>query len=164
MHKPKLVLGALLALHGAAFAQNATFQTPSLTPETALVAARAAMEACRKQDFQVSVAVVDRAGLTQVLLRDRLAGAHTPTIATDKAWTAASFRSNTSLLAPEMQAGKPMSGLKQSPRMMPVAGGVLIEGAGTSFGAIGVSGAPGGDSDENCANAGLAAIAVSLEF
>ena len=132
MHKAKFVFGALVALHAAAFAQSATFQTPSLTPETALVAARAALQACRKQGYQVSVAVVDRAGLTQVLLRDRLAGAHTPTIATDKAWTAASFRSNTSLLAGEMQASKPMSGLKQSPHVMAVAGGVLIEGAGSS--------------------------------
>ncbi len=164
MRKASLVLVALATLQATAFAQNATFQSPSLTPETALVAARAAMEACRKQGFQVSVAVVDRAGLTQVLLRDRLAGAHTPTIATDKAWTAASFRSDTSLLAGEMQAGKPMSGLKQSPHVMAVAGGVLIEGAGSSYGAIGVSGAPGGDSDEGCAKAGVAAIAVSLEF
>ena len=45
----------------------------SLTPETALVAAKAALEACRKQGYQVGVAVVDRAGITQVFLRDRFA-------------------------------------------------------------------------------------------
>ena len=57
----------ILAATGAASAQEATFQTRSLTPETALAAARAALESCRKQGFQVAVAVVDRAGLAQVV-------------------------------------------------------------------------------------------------
>ena len=69
-------------------AQDAVFSTKSLTPEAALTAARAALESCRKQGFQVAVAVVDRTGLTQVLLRDRFAGAHTLDVATNKAWTA----------------------------------------------------------------------------
>ena len=85
----------LFGLAGLAFAQQATFQTKSLTPETALTAARAAMEACRTQGYQVGVAVVDRAGLTQVFLRDRFAGPHTVEVATNKAWTAVSFRTST---------------------------------------------------------------------
>ena len=63
-----------------------------LTPEAALSAARAAMESCRKEGYQVAVAVVDRAGLAQAVLRDRFAGVHTVDVATNKAWTAASFR------------------------------------------------------------------------
>ena len=72
--------------------QQATFTTKSLTPETAQKAAQAALERCRADGFQVSVAVVDRSGITQVLLRDRFAGPHTVEIATNKAWSAASFR------------------------------------------------------------------------
>ncbi len=154
----------LFGLAGAAIAQGATFQTRSLTPETALTAANAAMQSCRSQGYQVAVAVVDRSGLPQVFLRDRFAGAHTVDVALNKAWTAASFRTSTSSLAVETQAGKPMSGIRGAPRMLAAGGGVLIEGAGTVFGAIGVSGAPGGDADEACAQAGIRTIADAIEF
>lgn len=155
---------AAIGLGTTAQAQDAVFQTKSLTPETALVAAKAALESCRKQGYQVGVAVVDRAGLVQVLLRDRFAGAHTAKVAVDKAWTAASFRTPTIDLATETQAGKPMSGLRNLPRFMAAGGGLPIEGGGSIFGAIGVSGAPGGKEDEACAKAGIKAIADALEF
>lgn len=159
-------LAALLffCLPAAALAQGATFQTKSLTPETALTAAKAAMDFCRGQGYQVGVAVVDRAGLTQVFLRDRFAGAHTVDVATSKAWTAASFRTSTLTLAAETQAGRPMSGIRATPRMLAVGGGAVIEGGGSVFGAIGVSGAPGGEADEACAQAGIKAIADAIEF
>jgi len=148
----------------AAYAQQGVFQTKSMTPETALSAARAALEHCRKAGYQVSVAVVDRAGLTQVLLRDRFAGAHTVTVATDKAWSAASFKVATSALARETQAGMPMSGLRSHPRVLPAAGGQPIEAGGSLLGAIGVSGAPNGEADDACAAAGIKAIADAIEF
>jgi len=164
MDRPRLAALALLALTTSALAAEPTFQVRSLTLETALVAAKAAMEACRKQGYQVGVAVVDRAGLTQVFLRDRFAGAHTIDVATDKAWTAASFRTSTLTLAEETQPGRPTSGIRGTPRVLAVGGGVLIEGGGTSFGAIGVSGAPGGEADDGCARAGIKAIADAIEF
>lgn len=153
-----------LALASGASAQDATFQTKTLTPETALKAAQVALESCRKQGYQVAVAVTDRTGLVQVLLRDRYAGAHTPGVATDKAWTAASFKTSTLELARETLAGKPMSGIREVPRFLAVGGGLTIEGGGALLGAIGVSGAPGGEADEVCARAGIKAIADSLEF
>ena len=155
-----LILGAC----ATAGAQDGSFQTRSLTPETALTAARAALESCRRQGFQVSVVVADRAGLTQVLLRDRYAGAHTVEVAGNKAWTAASFRTSTADLAAETQPGKSMSGLRNLPRFMAAGGGVPIEAGGNTLGAIGVSGAPGGDADEACAKAGIKAIADAIEF
>ena len=159
------LLAVLLAAPATmVLAQQATFQTKSLTPETALVAAKAALEACRKQGYQVGVAVVDRAGITQVFLRDRFAGPHTVDVAINKAWTAASFRTSTLALATETQAGRPMSGIRGVARFTAVGGGVMIEGGGSSFGAIGVSGAPGGEADEVCANAGIKAIADLIEF
>ena len=72
-------------------AESPTFTVKMLTPETALKAAQVAMAKCRKDGFQTAVAVVDRAGVVQVVLRDRFAGAHTPDMAVGKAWTAASF-------------------------------------------------------------------------
>jgi uncharacterized protein GlcG (DUF336 family) len=164
MYKTFLAIVTLFGVAGASLAEEAVFQTKSLTPEIALVAAKAAMESCRKQGYQVGVAVVDRAGLAQVVLRDRFAGAHTLKVATSKAWTAASFRTSTADLAAETQAGKPMSGLRNVPRFLAVGGGLVIEAGGAALGAIGVSGAPGGDADEACAKDGIKAIADAIEF
>jgi uncharacterized protein GlcG (DUF336 family) len=148
----------------AAHAQESTFATKSLAPETALIAARAALEHCRKSGYQVAVAVVDRSGIPQVMLRDRFAGTHTVKVAIDKAWTAASFKIPTSELAKETQAGMPMSGLRSHPRVLAIAGAQPIEAGGSLFGAIGVSGAPGGEADDACAKAGIKAIADAIEF
>lgn len=164
MRNKALMLFTLFGIPSALLAQATTFQTKSLTPETALMAARTAMEFCRNQGYQVGVAVVDRAGLTQVFLRDRYAGAHTVDVATNKAWTAASFRTSTLAMAVESQPGKLMNGIRNTPRMMAIGGGLLIEGGGAVYGAIGVSGAPGGEADEVCAQAGLKSIADAIEF
>lgn len=144
--------------------EEATFSVKMLTPEMALRAAQAALAKCRKDGFQTAVAVVDRAGVLQVLLRDRFAGAHTPEMATSKAWTAASFKQSTTSLAIETQPGKSMSGIRQLPRVIAVGGGLPIEAAGNLLGAIAVSGAPGGDADDACAKAGIKAIAEDIEF
>ena len=164
VRKKTIIALSLLALSSALPAQEASFQSKSLTPETAMTAARAAMEFCRRQGYQVGVAVVDRAGLTQVFLRDRYAGAHTIDVATNKAWTAASFRMPTQDLAAETQPGKSMSGIRNAPRVLAVGGGLVIEGGGTLFGAIGVSGAPGGEADAVCAQAGIKSISDAIEF
>lgn len=162
-----LALCALLATQTSLAqtpAGTATFNLRFMTPETALKAAQATLASCRAQGFQVAVAVVDRTGLPQVLLRDRFAGPHTIDMALDKAWTAASFRRNTGDLAAETQAGRPMSGIRALPRVVAAGGGVPIDEAGTLFGAIGVSGGPGGEADESCALAGIKAVADELSF
>ena len=148
----------------AAAAQAPSFTVRLLTPETALKAAQAALAKCRAEGFQVAVAVVDRGGLTQVLLRDRHAGPHTLDIATNKAWTAVSFRTPTRDLERLTRPGETMSGLRNTPRFTAIGGGVLVEGGGSLMGAIGVSGAPGGDADHACAAAGVAAITDDLEL
>ncbi|MFO1218304.1 MAG: heme-binding protein [Burkholderiaceae bacterium] len=160
-----LVLAMALALLPCgAPAQQGTFASRALTPEAALTAARAALEHCRKNGWQAAVAVVDRAGLTQVLLRDRFAGAHTIDGAMNKAWTAASFRQSTGQLAADTQASQPMSGVRALPRVFASRGGLVIEAGGQVLGAIAVSGAPGGEADEQCAAAGIKAIADQIEF
>jgi uncharacterized protein GlcG (DUF336 family) len=153
-----LVSGPALA------AEPATFTVKSLTPETALKAAQAALAKCRADGYQVSVAVVDRSGLLHVVLRDRYAGAHSPDTATNKAWTAVSFRTNTTDLVKMTQPNQPSSGIRNLPNVVAVGGGIMIEAGGSIVAGIGVSGAPGGDADDVCARAGIKAIADSLEF
>lgn len=170
--KSLLAAGALaMALTGlvapgvaSAQTQDATFTTRSLTVETALRAAQAALAACRKAGYQVGVAVTDRSGVLQVYLRDRFAGAHTVEVAARKAWTSASFRMTTTALAAETQAGRPMSGIRQSPGVLAIGGGLPIEASGAVIAAIGVSGAPGGDADDACAKAGIDAIQMDIEM
>ena len=157
---------ALSLAAGAAAAQQAaaTHPTRVLTPEAAMKATLAALHDCRQRGYQVAVAVVDRSGVAQTMLRDRFAGAHTPDTAINKAWTAVSFRTDTSELAATTQAGQPGSGIRQLPRVVAVGGGVMIQAAGAIVGGIGVSGAPGGDADEACAKAGIEAVRDKLEF
>ena len=159
-----LLLAAVQLVVASAFAEDATFTQRNLTPETALKAAQAALAHCRAGGYQVTVAVVDRSGITQVLLRDRYAGPHTVDVATNKAWSAVSFRTNTSDIAKASRPNESMAGIRHYQRMVAVGGGVMIEAGGSLLGAIGVSGAPGGAAEEACAKAGIAAIADSLEF
>jgi uncharacterized protein GlcG (DUF336 family) len=161
--KPALLALWLAVLPPSAWAQ-ATHTIKLLTPETALKAAQAALKKCRDGGYQATVAVVDRMGVTQVLLRDRYAGAHTVHTAQAKAYSAVSFRTNTTELAEATQAGRPQSGIRQLPGVAAVGGGLMIEAGGSLLGAIGVSGAPGGKEDDACAAAGIAAIREDIEF
>jgi len=136
----------------------------SLSPEAALELARTALESCRAQGYQVAVVVMDRFGQPLVLLRDRFAAPLAPSTANDKAYTAVSFRSNTSDFAKSVQSGQLSSGLTALPHVVTLGGGVVIEAGGSLLGSIGVAGAPGGEKDEACAKAGLDAIRDRLDF
>ena len=160
----RLIAALALLGAGAALAADATFSVKLLTPETALKAAQAALARCRASGYQVTVAITDRMGVVQVLLRDRFAGPHTPDMATAKAYTAASFRTNTTELAEATQPGRTQSGIRNRPGVAAVGGGLMIEAGGSLVGAIGVSGAPGAREDDACAAAGIAAIHEDLEL
>jgi uncharacterized protein GlcG (DUF336 family) len=103
-------------------------------------------------------------GVLQVLLRERFAGPHTTDMAKAKAYSAVSFRTNTSELAAATQPGSPQSGIRHLPGVAAVGGGMMIEASGSLLGAIGVSGAPGGREDDKCAEAGIAAIREDIEL
>jgi uncharacterized protein GlcG (DUF336 family) len=166
MHYSAVVAVAVLALGGpaAVAGDDALVVYKSLSPEVALAAAQAALKQCRDNGFQVAVAVVDRFGQAQVMLRDRYAGLPAAETATSKAYTALSFRKSTSELAKSIRSGQMDPGLAQLPHVAMLAGGLVIEAGGTLLGGIGVSGAPGGDKDEACANAGLDANRDRIDF
>jgi uncharacterized protein GlcG (DUF336 family) len=145
-------------------AEEALVAYKSLGPELALDLARAALASCRTRGYQVAVAVVDRFGVTQVMLRDRFAGPHTPSTATGKAWTAASFKTSTTELNEISQPGMMQAGIRNLPGAVVIAGGLIVEAGGSLVGAVGVSGAPGGDADEACAKAGIDSVRDKLDF
>jgi uncharacterized protein GlcG (DUF336 family) len=132
-----------------------------LTMESALKIAQAAVEACRQEGIQVGVTVVDRGGHPQAVLRDTVAPDLTLTVSRQKAYTAMSFNAATSTLERRFETpfavGK-IDGLVMS------AGGVPIMAGGHLYGAVGVSGAPSGETDEKCAQAGVDAVLGDLEM
>lgn len=148
---------------------SSLFSSRTLTLEAANKAAWVAMAECRQRGFSVAVALVDRGGNLQVLLRDRYAGPHTPETATRKAWTANSFRQSTAELAGLLEEKRIPAQVANNPGALLVGGGELIQAGGEIVGAIGVSGAPPGKSERDsidgaCALAGIKLIQDDLEF
>ncbi len=125
-------------------------------------AVQAALEACKKDGYRVSVSVVDRAGVLRVMGRADGAGPHTVDSSRKKAYTAASVRRPTSELAdlitkvPTLQALRDMNG-----DILILGGGLPIEIGGEIIGGIGVGGAPGAHLDDACAQVGLDAIGAA---
>lgn len=136
-----------------------------LKPEVAQTMADAAMLSCRASGYQVGVTVVDRFGTPQVFVRDRFAGAHVYETSRRKAWTAVSFRTSTTDLAEATKAGEISSGIRHLSEALPLGGGLVVyAGDGSIVAGIGVSGAPGPDLDDVCAEAGIAAIEDQIAF
>jgi uncharacterized protein GlcG (DUF336 family) len=136
-----------------------------LKPEVALEMAEVAMQTCRDQGYQVGVTVVDRFGIPQVFLRDRFAGLHVYETSRRKAWTAVSFRTNTTDLDRATGPGEISQGIRQLSEALPLGGGLMVEtGAGDLVGGIGVSGAPSPEADDVCAQAGIDAVSDQIAF
>ncbi|NQW01008.1 MAG: heme-binding protein [Rhodospirillales bacterium] len=167
MLKKSLAVLAVVVGSGSvqsAGAAEALVTFKQLTLDTALELAQTTLHDCRQRGFQVAVAVVDRMGNLQVNLRDQYAGAHTTETAYRKAWTAVSFRTSTMELSQLTQADNPQWGIRFVDKALMAGGGLIVEAAGSIVAGIGVSGAPGGDSDEACAQVGIESIIDRLEF
>ena len=162
--RASLAIALSIAAVAHAQAPKLTIPLTSLQTGAALTAAQAAFTRCQKDGYTVAVAVVDRSGHALALMRDPLAGAHTVPAAIGKASTAVSFRLDTTELARETQPARPQSGIRELPGVVALGGGMPIRAKGALVGGIGVSGAPGGDADDVCAKAGIAAISDALEL
>lgn len=130
-----------------------------LSLQTAQAIAAAAVEACRKEGIQITATVVDRDGTVQATLRDTIAAAITVPISRDKAYTAVMFNAATSAMTD--RADTPIG---RQPHLIMSAGGLPIEVGGSLLGGVGVSGAPSGETDEMCAQAGIDAVQDDLEM
>jgi uncharacterized protein GlcG (DUF336 family) len=163
--RPVTTLILLACSANGVVAQEANYSRRVLSPKFALKAAQAGQAECRKRGWQTTIAVTDPSGLPIVTLRDRFAGWHTLEAATGKARTAASWRDATSAVAARVgKADSPEKGIMSLPGVVMIGGGLPIQAAGQMVGAIGDSGAPGGDADDICAKAGIVAIEGDLEF
>lgn len=141
-------------------AQALTVDVPRLVLEMNQKIAMEAIKACEEKGIPVSATVVDRNGIVMVQMRDSMAPPVSLSISEKKAYTAVMFNANGSQLTSQAQGALPTLG----EGLAFMAGSVTITGGGRLFGAVGVSGAPGGDIDEECAAAGVAAVEMDLEM
>lgn len=138
-------------------------QERDMPMDIALELAQDAVKACAADNYNVSAAVVDRAGVLRALLRADNAGVHTPDSARRKAYTAASSRTPTSAMAKSIQDNPAAAQLVAIDGFLILAGGVPIKIGNETIGAIGVGGAPGGNLDEACALAAIKQVEGKLK-
>jgi uncharacterized protein GlcG (DUF336 family) len=122
--------------------------------------AQAAVMQCRADGYRVSAAILDNGGLLKAFIRDDGAGVGTIDLARKKAYTALIFRRTSA------ETVKAFGALSPSPNVegtVMLAGGVPIKVGTDTIGAIGISGAPGGDKDEACANAAIKKVEDKLK-
>ncbi len=124
--------------------------------------AQGAIDACRKEGYQVAVVVTDRSGDPLVVMRDVFVSKFMVQLAQNKANAVAmsglssgEVRDNMSRIRDE---------LNELDGVLLMEGGLPIRVAGSLIGAVGVSGAPGGDKDAACASRGIEAVQERLDF
>ena len=128
----------------------------------ALAIIQGTLEQCTKDGYKVSVVIVDKAGNVAASVRGDGTNPHTMEFGRLKAYTART-RGQTSLEFMKVTSDPNNAYLKQIPNTVAVGGGVPIKVGNEVIGAVGVSGAPGGEKDEVCANAGIAKVADVLK-
>ena len=139
-------------------------QTHRVAADLASQAAAEVVASCAKQGYAETAVVVDADGVRQALLRGDRAGSHSLDSAFDKAYTAASFKSDTLALVERAKTAPNFANLfTQLPHLILVGGGIVIKVGDEVVGAIGAAGAPGGDLDDACAHAGLNKIRDQLK-
>ena len=115
-----------------------------------------AVNNCATRGYLVSAAVVDRNGNLAAFLRNPLSGPHTIKVSQRKAYSSATLRAATSQMGAR-------SDLSFAPDILLIVGGVTIKFSGIFYGGVAVSGAKP-DIDEECAKAGLEAVADIMDF
>ena len=159
--KVALVTGASRGL-GRGFAEalaaaGSDVGNDALPPMASLQAqiAGATVAACLADGYNVTAAVVDRAGQLRALHRADNAGPHTIGAAQAKAYTSASTRSATLAMMEGTQKNPGAANLVHIPGFLLLGGGVPVKAGDEVIGAVGVGGAPGGHLDDKCAMAAL---------
>src|ERR1700720_4258092 len=162
----RLVRLALLASASIFVAAPASAQAPQVEKNVsmgmALAIIQGTIDQCAKDGYKVSVTIVDKAGNVAASLRGDGTNPHTLEFSRLKAYTART-RGQTSLEFMKLTSDPASAYLRQIPNVVAVGGGVPIKVGTEVIGAVGVSGAPGGEKDEVCANAGIAKVEAALK-
>ena len=153
-------LAVATALSSTVFAQELVTQK-NISLAMAQTIAQAALAQCESMGFKVSVAVVDRSGLTIVMLRGDGAGLHTPEGAERKAYTARTFSQPSADFVKRLSERPDTVGSRQYTRVLALGGGLPVKAGNEVVGAVGISGSPG--KDDVCSQAGIDKVADQLK-
>jgi uncharacterized protein GlcG (DUF336 family) len=149
---------AMAALTQPAAQADGLVSAKRLSAPLAAELVMAAVTACAQKNYHVGAVVVDTSGVQQAALRGDGAQPQNVLNAIDKAYTAASFGMDSAELVERSKTGPVSSAFAKVPHLLLNAGGVVIKVGDEVIGAIGVSGAPGGDNDAVCAKSALEKI------
>lgn len=171
MVRARSICGAAMAVAGwLVLAAAAPLHAEGLLTTHRILAALAdeavaeAVAACAKQDYAETAVVVDADGVRIAELRGDGAGAHTLDSAFYKAYTAASFKADSTAVAARAATNPTLANLLgKLPNTVNAGGGLVIKAGNEVVGAIGAAGAPGFQLDDNCARAGLDKIKDQLK-
>jgi uncharacterized protein GlcG (DUF336 family) len=130
-------------------------QTNRISADLANQAVAAVVAKCASQGYAETGVLVDADGVQQAVLRGNRAGAHTLDSAFAKAYTAASFKTDTTALVERSKTVPVLANLFKLPHLLLLGGDIVVKAGDEVVGAIGAAGAPGGDLDDACARAGL---------
>jgi uncharacterized protein GlcG (DUF336 family) len=156
-----VLASASILVAAPAFAQ-APLVEKNVSMGMAMAIIEGAIEQCTKDGYKVSVVIVDKGGNVMASLRGDGTAPHTMEFGRMKAYTART-RNQTSLQTMKMLEDPANAFIRQIPNVVGVGGGVPIRAGTEVIGGVGVSGAPGGEKDEVCANAGLAKVEAALK-
>jgi len=156
------VLASLSVLATSPALAQAPQVEKNISMAMALAIIQGTIEQCSKDGYKVSVTIVDKAGNVAASIRGDGTNPHTMEFGRLKAYTSRT-RGQTSLEFTKLTSDPANAYLKQIPNTVAVGGGVPIKVGNEVIGAVGVSGAPGGEKDEVCANAGIAKVADALK-
>jgi uncharacterized protein GlcG (DUF336 family) len=162
MRAAQLIAAAALATALALPASAQLLNHQDLSLATALAIATTAADTCKGTGYRVSVSVVDRDGEPIVQLRGDDAPPHTFEFSKRKAFTARTFRIASGEIAARYKQD-PSYFAVHVPNTAPSQGALPIKIGEDVIGAVGVSGAPGGEKDEACAKAGIDKVADQLK-
>jgi uncharacterized protein GlcG (DUF336 family) len=137
--------------------------THRLSAALANEAVGVAVATCAQSGYRVTSVILDPSGVQQALVRGDGAGIHTLQTANDKAFTAITYRTDTGVLVERAKTTPPSPIILKIPHLLLAQGAVAIKVGEEFIGAIGVSGAPGGEKDEACARAALDKIADRMK-
>ena len=157
------VAAALFAAAASLTIQAQVLTERNVSLQLAVNIANAAMAACKADGYDVSAAVVDRAGDLKVLLRADTANPHNADLARRKAYTSRTFKVPSMDVAKRTNGPTDLSGQRFLADVIPLGGGLPINVGNDTIGALGISGSPTQEGDEKCATAALASVANSLK-
>ena len=149
--KKLMMVAAFIAGSVSLTAQADVLAQKNISLAQANALATSAIQACMAKNYQVTVTVVDRAGVIKAVQRTDNAGPHTVKASEMKAYTSLSTKNASGKVMEAAQSNAGAQNMRDVPGFLLLAGGLPLEVGDEVIGAIGIGGAPGGHLDEACA-------------